>query len=84
LQYTINISKRNYHGIQKNNFMKFNLNNLISALIQSFLICSFVFLIEFVVSFFIKDFLQSPEVFALIFAILTSWIYFTTKKDSLN
>jgi membrane protein DedA with SNARE-associated domain len=60
--------------------MKFNLNNLISAIIQSFLICILVFVIELVVSFFIKDFLQSLDVFALIFVILTVWIYFTTKE----
>jgi hypothetical protein len=58
------------------------INNLVSALIQSFLVCVFVFAIEFIASYFIKDFLQSLETFAIIFVLLSLWFYFTNKKAS--
>ena len=60
------------------------LNILISAIIQSFLVCLFVFVIEFIASYFIKDFLQSLGTFAIIFVLLSAWFYFTTKKPKVE
>ena len=64
------------------NNMKQLINKVSFSLIQSLLVCIFVFLIELAASFFIKDLVQSMQTFGVIFLLLTGFFFFFSKGST--